>query len=240
MQMKDLQGLYLQSPQLNQLNILREVAANARITQAELARQCSLSVAMVNNYMKELCSSGYLEYHRRTIKSITYHLTPEGKQHLETLQGKLVKEMVGMFIAAKEQIRERIASQTRSSLQRVVLFGHGHLAQLAFHALELAGTNIMGICDDNQEVQGHDFCGREVISPSQIRFMAPDAVVVADALRAEEICQSLEFIIGQGIEIIRLDFPEQHPAKTAKSNSEQAPVPASLASEGILRHLEIV
>lgn len=240
MQMKDLQGLYLQSPQMNQLNILREIAANARITQAELARQCSLSVAMVNNYMKELCGSGYLEYHRRTIKSVTYHLTPEGRQHLETLRGKLIKEMVGMFIAAKEQIRERIASRTRSPLQRVVLFGSGHLAQLAFHALEVAGTHVIGVCDDNPEAQGHDFCGRKVLNPSQIRFIAPDAVVVADAVRAEEICQSLEFTIDHSIEVIRLDFPEQRPAKTAKSNSEQPPAPSSLASEGNAGRMDVV
>ena len=37
MQKKDLPRLYLQSPKLNQLNILREVAADAHITQAELA-----------------------------------------------------------------------------------------------------------------------------------------------------------------------------------------------------------
>lgn len=240
MQMRELQGLYLQSPQLNQLNILREIAANARITQAELARRCSLSVAMVNNYMKELCGSGYLEYHRKTIKSVTYHLTAKGTQHLETLQGKLIKEMVGMFIAAKEQIMERIATRSRSSLQRVVLCGSGHLAQLAFHALELAGTNIIGVCDDNPEVQGRDFCGRKVLNPSQIRFIDPDAVVVADAVRAEEICKSLEFIIDHSIEVIRLDFPEQRPAKTSKGNSEQPLAPSSLASEGNARRMDVV
>ncbi len=207
MPMNDLQGLYLQSPQLNQLNMLREIAANARITQAELARLCSLSVAMVNNYMKELCGSGYLEYHRRTIKSVTYHLTAEGKSHLEMLQCKLIKEMVGMFVAAKDQIRERIASRTKSNLQRVVLYGSGHLAQLAFHALELAGTSIIGVCDDNQEVIGKDFCGREVLNPAQIRFLSPDAVVVADSVRTEEICRDLEFILDRGIELIRLDTP---------------------------------
>jgi predicted transcriptional regulator len=88
MQIKDLQSLYLQSPKLNQLNILRDVAANAKVTQAELAKLCSLSVAMVNNYMKELCGSGLLEYRRKTAKSITYHLTPAGARYLEALQSQ--------------------------------------------------------------------------------------------------------------------------------------------------------
>jgi predicted transcriptional regulator len=205
MQMKELEGLYLQSPQLNQLNILKEVAANANITQAELAKLCSLSVAMVNNYMKELCRTGLLEYHRKTIKSVTYHLTPSGMRHLETLQGKLIDEMVGMFVSAKEQIRDRIACQTPAILKRVVLYGSGHLAQLAFHALELSGTSIVGVCDENPERVGREFCGREVINRSQIRFLDPDAVVVVDSKRTEELCQNLKFLAEWGIGIIRLD-----------------------------------
>ena len=205
MQMKELQGLYLQSPKLNHLNILREVANNAHITQAELAGHCSLSVAMVNNYMKELCAGSMLEYRRKTTKSVTYYLTPFGARYLESLQLELIKEMVDMFVVAKEHIRARIISQVQNTLKRVVLYGSGHLAQLAFHALELAGVSILGVCDDNPAIIGSEFCGREVLSPAQIRFIAPDAVVIADALRTEEIVQGLSSLTEKGITLIRLD-----------------------------------
>ena len=205
MQTKPPQSLYTQSPKLNQLNILKEVAANAKVTQAELAKRCGLSVAMVNNYMKELCGSGLLEYHRRSIKNVTYHLTPEGQEHLKILQAELISEMVGMFVAAKEQIRDRIVDQAKAELRRVVLIGSGSLAQLAFHALELADANIVGICSDKPGVAGTEFCGREILNASQIRYLAPDAVIVADSHRAAEICQNLDFLTDQGIEIIRLD-----------------------------------
>jgi predicted transcriptional regulator len=231
MQMKDLQSLFLQSPKLNQLNILREVASDAHITQAALAGRCSLSVAMVNNYMKELCGTGLLEYRRKTTKNVSYYVTPAGKQHLDVLQSDLIKEMVGMFVEAKEQIKARIMSQAQAPLQRVVLFGTGHLAQLAFHALELTGTRILGICDDNIETIGSDFCGREVLNPSQIRFLAPDAVIVADSARTEEICQSLESLAGHGIDIIRLDrCSAQKPAEIPKADLSME-VPADLQSE---------
>jgi hypothetical protein len=69
----------------------------------------------------------------------------------------------------------------------------------------LASTNIVGVCDDNPETIGSDFCGREVLSPSQIRFLAPDAVVVADSKRTDEICRKLEFVTDRGISLIRLD-----------------------------------
>ncbi|MBN2319626.1 MAG: winged helix-turn-helix transcriptional regulator [Acidobacteria bacterium] len=204
MQTKDLHSLYLQSPKLNQLNILREVAANARITQAELAARCSLSVAMVNNYMKDLCNSGLLEYNRKSVKSVTYHLTLSGDRHLETLQTELIGEMARMFAGAKEYIRTRIMNQASSALQRVVLYGSGHLAQLAFHALESAGISIQGICDDNPERIGNDFCGREVVNPSQIRFISPDAVIIAGTLNTEEMHRHLAALSERGIELIYL------------------------------------
>ena len=217
MHVKGLQSLFLQSPKLNQLNILKEIAANANITQAELANRCSLSVAMVNNYMKELCASGLMEYHRKSTKSVTYHLTPSGTQNLQSLQLDLINEMVAMFVDAKEQIKARIMSQAQEGLKRVVLFGSGHLAQLVFHSLERSDVNILGVCDDNIEVIGSDFCGREVLSSSQIRFLAPDAVIVADSGRTEEICSSLSSLSERGIALIRLDrCSENKPAEIRK------------------------
>ena len=208
MQTKDDQSLYLQSPRLNQLNILREVAANAHVTQAELARRCSLSVAMVNNYMKELCGFGLLEYHRKTAKSVTYHLTASGTKHLEALQWRQLEEMVGMFVAAKDQIRKRIDAGSCRMVQRVVVIGVGNLAQLAFHALELSGANILGICGDSPETIGRDFCGREVLSPSQIRFLAPDAVVVTEPVKTEDMRRILESLSARGINVIQLNGAE--------------------------------
>jgi predicted transcriptional regulator len=225
MQMNALQNLYIQSPKLNQLNILREVSANPRITQAELAQLCSLSVAMVNNYMKELCGSGLLEYHRKTSKSVTYHLTSAGERSLELLQMELMDEMVGMFVAAKEQIRARIMSRAQTSFQRVVLYGSGHFAQLAFHALELAGVNILGVCDDNPAIVGREFCGRAVLSPAQIRFIAPDAVIIADSLRTEEIYANLNYLSNYGIAVIRLDSPPQTPIEPPNALQPSAAAP---------------
>jgi predicted transcriptional regulator len=225
MQMNGLQNLYIQSPKLNQLNILREVSANPHITQAELAQLCSLSVAMVNNYMKELCGLGLLEYHRKTSKSVTYHLTPAGKRSLDLLQMELIDEMVGMFVAAKEQIRARIMSRAQTSFRRVVLYGSGHLAQLAFHALELAGVNILGVCDDNPAIVGREFCGREVLSPAQIRFVAPDAVIIADSVRTEEIYEKLRYLSNHGIAVIRLDSPSQTPIQQPHALQPAATAP---------------
>ena len=205
METKDHQSFYLQAPKLNRLNLLREVAANARITQAELAARCSLSVAMVNNYMKDLCNNGWLEYKRKSVRRVTYHLTSSGALYLETLQTELLGEMVDMFINAKEQIWTCIKNQANSALHLVVIYGSSHLAQLAFHALERSGVNVLGVCDEDPKMIGADFHGCKVVNPSQIRFMAPDAVIIADTVRKEETHRNLHALLAHGIELIHLD-----------------------------------
>jgi len=205
MQKKEHPGLYLQSPKLNQMNILKELAADPHLTQAELAERCSLSVAMVNNYLKELCRAGLMEYHRRSIKSVTYHLTTAGMERLESLQRELTAGMVDMFVTSKEWILSRIVSQAHGSLKRVLLFGSGHLAQLVFHSLEAAQVNIIGVCDDEMEKVGMTFCGHQVLNPSQVRFLSPDAVVVAKLPRVEASLESIASFFNTGVQIIRLD-----------------------------------
>lgn len=205
MQTESAQGLFIQSPRLNQLNILREIAGDPGIKQAELARRSLLSVAMVNNYMKELCSQGLLEYHRKSSKTVSYHLTLAGMERLEQLELELIREMARMFDAAVERIREHMLSQSRHPIKRVVLVGTGRLACLAFHGLEDLGASILGVCDGAEAKIGSDFCGRQVLGPSQIRFIAPDAVVVADPQETEEIRKSLSCLSDRGVTVIRLD-----------------------------------
>ncbi|MBZ5496925.1 MAG: winged helix-turn-helix domain-containing protein [Acidobacteriia bacterium] len=54
---------------------MKQIASDPEITQMELAPRCVLSVAMVNIYMKRLCSTGLLEYRQMSSKCVSHHLT---------------------------------------------------------------------------------------------------------------------------------------------------------------------
>jgi DNA-binding MarR family transcriptional regulator len=218
-----LQGLYLPTPKLNQLHILKQIASNPDITQAELAQRCMLSVAMVNNYMKEFCSEGLLEYRRKSSKTISYHLTAAGRSAADSTECDLLRELLIHYAEAKERVRQVILSQAKGNLQRVVLFGRGDLAELAFHALESAGVSVVGVCDDDPAVIGRDWCGREILNASQIRYIDPDSVVVASTGRSEELCRSLSHLEDRGIRLIRLEFAGIGGPRQESSEPSEAP-----------------
>ncbi len=205
MRAKSSQNLYIPAPKLNELRILKEIASDPDITQAELARRCALSVAMVNNYMKELGDRGFLEYRRKNSKTISYFVTAAGKEAVDATRTELLQELIKLLADAKDQVKEIILSQTRRELRRVVLYGSGILAEIAFHALESANVSVIGVCSDNPAEVGQEWCGRERISPSQIRYLAPDAVVIALLQRSDDVYLRLTHLHQYEIEIIRLD-----------------------------------
>jgi predicted transcriptional regulator len=201
------QSLLFPAPRLNQLNVLQHIAANPHVTQAELAQNCSLSVAMVNNYMKELCAQGLVEYQRKSSKSISYHLTNSGKTAVAEMGLEYINTLAALFNEAKIRIRQVVLEQGGESIRRVVLYGSGDLVELAFHALESTDIAIIGICRDAEDGQAQECCGRELLNPSQIRFLEPDAVVIASHPEcADKICESLMPLYAQGICLIRLDM----------------------------------
>ena len=198
------QKLLLPSPKLNRMYLLELIGRNPDITQAELAQRCSLSVAMVNNYMKEFLSLGLLEYRRKSTKNISYHLTGEGAAAVESISQEYVEEMVSLLAEIKGKTLNSIMSQANGHLQRVVIYGSGNLAELVYHALDSANIAIVGICDI--PVKEHrECCGRQILNPSQIRFLAPDAVVVATPECADELSENFGHLLERGIRIIRLD-----------------------------------
>jgi DNA-binding MarR family transcriptional regulator len=205
MRAKASQNLYIPAPKLNELRILKEIESDPDITQAELARRCALSVAMVNNYMKELGDRGFLEFRRKNSKTISYYVTPAGKEAADDTRSELLQELIRLLTDAKEQVKNIILSQAHRELHRVVLYGSGILAEIAFHALEAAKVNVIGVCSDDPVEIGQEWCGRERINPSQIRYMAPDAVVLALLQRSDDVYLRLVHLNQYDIKVIRLD-----------------------------------
>ncbi len=204
MRAKEQDSFFIRAPRMNKYQILKELGADSRLTQAELARRCGLSVAMVNNYIKELAALGFLEYRRRNSKSVTYHLTGSGEQKVESLETGLIHEMADRLDEAKQRVADALLTQVQGRFRKVVLAGTGALGKLVFHALESAGISVIGVCDAEGPRQGRTWCGRKVYEPSEVARAGPDAVVIADAGLPKKILSILQNLPAAGIAVVDL------------------------------------
>jgi DNA-binding MarR family transcriptional regulator len=197
--------LYLCSPRLNQFLILSALTEDPFLTQAALAHRCGLSVAMVNNYLKELCEAGLMEYRRKSLKSVSYHVTDLGRAQVEIVESELTSDVIERFTLAKERMQRRILSQSPNArLRRVVLYGSGPLAELVFHALMQADVRVIGICDEDPRF-GPEWCGCPAIDPSQVARMRPDAIIITDWNHTDTAWNRLKELFNGNFMLIRLD-----------------------------------
>jgi DNA-binding MarR family transcriptional regulator len=214
------ENLLIRSPKLHLLTILRELGTDPNLAQAELARRCDLSVAMVNNYMKDLAAAGLVEYRRKSSRVVSYHVTDLGRRRLRSLQQDWLVEMVRLFEEAKSAILKRVLERDPAP-RRVILFGEGHLAEIVFHALESSEIQVIGVCRDDPTTIGREWCGRTILSPSQIRYMAPDAVIIVDPDHSDQIHVRLAYLRERGIRLIRLDSePDDSAAPRPRAMNE--------------------
>jgi DNA-binding MarR family transcriptional regulator len=194
------------------LFVLKLLAGRPRTTQAEIARRTGLSVAMINGYMKQLCAGGLLEYRRKSARSVSYHLTESGEKELARLSHQLTAEMIRFFASAKAALLETIISRAQGLPRRVVLFGCGDLGEVALHALQSAGVQVIAVADPDSRRAGDIWCGREILTPDRLRGLAAETVIVADA-PARDIHPALFDLVESGARLIRLDpFGDPAPA----------------------------
>ena len=77
-------------------------------------------------------------------------------------------------------------------MKRVAIFGCGGAACELTDRLISEGDNVVGFADNNDELWGTSFYGREVFSPEQLRKLSIDSIVIAVFKAADVIKEQLE------------------------------------------------
>jgi predicted transcriptional regulator len=90
---KTISELFVPKPRLLKYLILRELVRNPYSTQAYLAQNVGLCVAMVNSYMKNMVDKGLIIYERKNRKVISYPPTDAGLQFVAEVRKELEQEL---------------------------------------------------------------------------------------------------------------------------------------------------
>jgi|UniRef100_A0A7V3VSI7 DNA-binding MarR family transcriptional regulator len=178
-------------PAYKELVILSEISKNPYATQKEIANSCGITAPMVNEYIANLHSEGYIEVRGNTTRNTTYHLTEEGKNRLMILNISYNIEIVKMYKESEKSFEEVWKYLSSKELRKILLFGAGDVGKMALEIMEGHGIEMIGFIDENPNRIGTKLHDLKVYPVEEIKNLAFDAVVITSYRHGAKMAQSI-------------------------------------------------
>jgi DNA-binding MarR family transcriptional regulator len=185
-------------------SVLLAIHHASDISQHQIGERTHLSSSMVNNYIKLLKNEGQISVCGTTNRNQSYHLTASG--HRELIESLILysADVIRLYGNAKNEFVKLIGQFYKEGIRTVVLFGAAETAEVVYAAIRSSAIRVVGVVDSDARKQGKAFEQLVIQSPSTIRTLKPDAVIVTSFGQQEEICQTIEALVGDSIPIKRL------------------------------------
>ena len=171
------------------LQILDELSGNDSMTQRDLSTRLGIALGLVNSYIKNLVSKGYI-----TVKSIpprryVYYLTPKGFAEKTRLTYHLLQDYTRIYKQARFNIRKLFSELQSAGSKRIVFAGADEVAEIAYITLQETELELAGVVDDSYI--GKRFFDFDVSPLKDIKSIQHDSVIVTTFVNREKIYQEL-------------------------------------------------
>jgi DNA-binding MarR family transcriptional regulator len=186
------------------LLLLDEISKSELISQRDLSKKLNIALGLVNSYIKNLVSKGYITVKAIPAKRYAYYLTPKGFVEKSRLTYHLLQDYTNLYRNARRDFRQLFHTLYLEGIRRVVFVGVDEVAEIAYLSLQEFDIEFAGIVDNEREDK--DFFKCRIMPFEKIKEIDTDYIIVSSFLRRDEIYKRL---MEEGIspEKIKSIFP---------------------------------
>ncbi|MBK9308918.1 MAG: winged helix-turn-helix transcriptional regulator [Nitrospira sp.] len=159
------------------LLLLTEVERDGAVTQRFLAMKLGVALGLTNLYLKRLARKGYIKITAIPSQRVRYVLTPQGGAEKSRLAYLSMQHSLSHYREMRAQLRATLSLAAQQGMKRVVIYGTGELAEMAYLALREMQLTLVGFVDDGQQESFLSYPVRRSKALDQWEF---DTVLVAD------------------------------------------------------------
>jgi DNA-binding MarR family transcriptional regulator len=161
---------------LRTLKFLEQVDNNKTSSQRAMAGELNISLGLVNSFIKRLVKKGYLKITSIPKNRIRYILTPRGAAEKTRLTYLYIQHSYNFYKEARQKLRDLYNDLENQSLTRIIFYGAGDLAEIAYISLQETGIQLVAIVDDVK--MGTRFMKFVVTDPVRLETFAYDRILV--------------------------------------------------------------
>jgi DNA-binding MarR family transcriptional regulator len=171
------------------LQLLDEISKGGSLSQRDLSKKLNVALGLVNSYLKNLVSKGYVTIKTIPAKRYTYYLTPKGFSEKTRLTYQLLQDYTNIYKEARRDFQELFHELSLSGVKKVVFAGVDEVAEIAYLSLQEVDIELTGAFDDGKI--GTKFFKTIVMPFHEIHGMEYNRIILSTFLKREEVYQSL-------------------------------------------------
>jgi DNA-binding MarR family transcriptional regulator len=158
------------------LKILEKVENDNTTSQRVLARDLGISLGLVNSFIKRLAKKGYFKVTHVPKNRIRYILTPQGVAEKSRLTYEYIQLSYKFYKDARKKLRDLYSELEKQGVIRIVFYGAGDLAEIAYISLQESSIELVAVVDD--ERVGKRFMEFTVTNPKRIGSLWFDKILI--------------------------------------------------------------
>lgn len=174
------------------LQLLSEISGEEPLSQRELSRRLGIAVGLVNSYLKNLVSKGFVRVKNFPSNRYAYLLTPQGLAEKSRLAYQHLSYFTSLYTVARQDYRDLFRRLEESGVREVAFCGVDEVAEVAYLSLRETGLELVDVMDD--ERVGSSFFGIEIVSMNAGAAKGISPIVITSLKRDAVIREALQFL----------------------------------------------
>jgi len=131
-----------------ELRLLTEISSGDSVTQRHLAKKHGLALGLTNFLIRRLVKKGYVKIVNLERKRLRYLITPKGLAEKARLTYQYLEYSLALFRHMRTLMTDTLVQMTRAGGRRVVIYGTGELAEVAFLAMQERGLQVVAVLEE--------------------------------------------------------------------------------------------
>jgi DNA-binding MarR family transcriptional regulator len=136
--------------------ILQAIASGNRVTQRSLSSELGVALGLTNLLVRRLVGKGYVRMAGMGTRHVRYLMTPAGWEALGRVTRLSMANTVNLYTQTRDHIRVSLGAISEecepdsSGKKRVVFYGAGDAAEIAYVSLHRTDLTLVGVIDDRR------------------------------------------------------------------------------------------
>ncbi len=132
------------------LLLLDEISKGESLSQRDLSKRLNIALGLVNSYLKNLVSKGYITISQIPAKRYAYYLTPKGFSEKTRLTYHLLQDYTSIYRHARRDFRKLFDDLQKQGVGVVSFAGVDEVTEIAYLSLQEADIELQRVYDDDK------------------------------------------------------------------------------------------